>query len=87
MKKKKYFFFKLKDKIHTLLGTLKKEGGKFLLDGRNVQVYGYPKGNFIGPTVMEVDTSMSCWKEEIFGPALSVIYVNTLQEAIDLVNR
>ena len=70
-----------------MLGTLEKEGGKFLLDGRKINVPGYPKGNFVGPTIMEVDTNMTCYKEEIFGPAISLLYVDTLQEAIDIINR
>lgn len=61
-----------------LLGTVEKEGGKFLLDGRNIKVDGYPNGNFIGPTLIEVTPEMTAYKEEIFGPALSILEVDTL---------
>jgi len=73
--------------VLSLLGTLEKEGGKFLLDGRKCHVPAYPNGNFVGPTIMEVDTNMTCYKEEIFGPALCIICVDTMQEGIDLINR
>jgi malonate-semialdehyde dehydrogenase (acetylating)/methylmalonate-semialdehyde dehydrogenase len=38
------------------------EGGKILLDGRGVRVEEYPNGNFIGPTIVEVNTDMSAYK-------------------------
>lgn len=78
---------KLKERVLGLLATHEKEGGKFILDGRNVKVNGYPNGNFVGPTIMEVNTEQTCYKEEIFGPALCIVYVNTLQEAIELINK
>lgn len=70
-----------------MLGSLEKEGGRFLLDGRNCNVASYPKGNFVGPTIMEVTPNMTCYKEEIFGPALSIVFVNTLNDAIELINK
>ena len=70
-----------------LLATVEKEGGKFLLDGRNIKVDGYPNGNFIGPTLMEVTTEMTAYKEEIFGLAISILYVDTLDEGIKLINK
>lgn len=45
-----------------LIASAEKEGGKILLDGRNVQVDGFPLGNFVGPTVIEAVTSMTCYK-------------------------
>jgi len=54
-----------------------------LLDGRNCKVDGYPNGNWFGPTVIEItDINTPAYKEEIFGPALCVIYKDTLDEAI-----
>jgi len=42
----------------------------------------------VGPTVIDgVKANMTCYKEEIFGPALCVVHVNTLDEAIEFVNR
>ena len=62
-------------------------GAKVLLDGRNATVPGQP-GNWIGPTIIDhVTPDMPCATEEIFGPVLSIVRVNTLDEAIALENR
>lgn len=58
-----------------------------LLDGRGVKVEGYPKGNWIGPTVIDnCKQGMACYEEEVFGPVMNIVRVDTLQEAIDFVN-
>ncbi|ODV58115.1 CoA-acylating methylmalonate-semialdehyde dehydrogenase [Ascoidea rubescens DSM 1968] len=65
----------------------KKEGAKVLLDGRKFRSKELPNGNFLGPTILgEVKPGMRCYEEEIFGPVLSVILVETLDEAIEIVN-
>ena len=75
------------DRIHDCIESGSKEGAELLVDGRR------PKdvpdgGNFIGPTILNnVTPEMRVAREEIFGPVLSVMHVNTLDEAIDLVNR
>lgn len=59
------------------------EGAELLLDGRGVVVDGYPDGAFVGPTVFDrVTPSMTIAREEIFGPVLSTIRVENLEEAI-----
>jgi len=64
------------------------QGAKLLLDGRNVKVPAYPNGNFMGPTILSnVTTNMDCYTEEIFGPVLVCLNVDTLDEAIKLVNN
>jgi malonate-semialdehyde dehydrogenase (acetylating)/methylmalonate-semialdehyde dehydrogenase len=64
------------------------EGATLLLDGRDVQVPGYEQGNFVGPTLFSgVTTEMRIYTEEIFGPVLVTMEVDTLDEAIALVNR
>lgn len=69
----------LKERIVSILNTVEPEGANFLLDGRNVNVPKYPKGNFVGPTIIDnVTAEMTCYKEEIFGPALCVMYMDTL---------
>ncbi len=72
-----------------VLGYIEKgvaEGAKLLVDGRE-RMPG-SDGYFLGPTVFdEVASGMTIAREEIFGPVLSVIHVNDLDEAIDLVNR
>ena len=48
----------------------------------------YPDGNFVGPTIISnMNQSMDAYKNEIFGPVLCVLTVDTLEEAIELVNR
>lgn len=76
-----------KARIHRIIEQSAKEGAKVLLDGRNVKVPKYPNGNFVGPTVIaDVKPNMTCYKEEIFGPALVVLTVDTLDDAIKLIN-
>jgi len=77
-----------KQRIHNIIESSVKEGAELLLDGRNVKVEKYPNGNFVGPTLINnVKTSMTCYKEEIFGPALVMLSVKTLDEAIELINK
>lgn len=58
------------------------------LDGRGVTVKGYEKGNFVGPTVItNVQPGMECYKEEIFGPVLNIMFADTLDEAISIINN
>lgn len=51
-----------KDRILGLIGSAEQEGGKIHLDGRHVEVSGYERGNFIGPTIIEANTSMKCYE-------------------------
>jgi malonate-semialdehyde dehydrogenase (acetylating)/methylmalonate-semialdehyde dehydrogenase len=76
-----------KDRILGLIGSAEQEGGKIHLDGRNVKVSGYEHGNFIGPTIIEANTSMKCYDQEIFGPVLVVIKADTLDEGIQIINQ
>ena len=63
------------------------EGGTLLVDGRDVRVSGYEKGNFIGATVVELpNANGELGQTEIFGPVLSVTNTATLDEAIAVVN-
>ncbi len=66
----------------------KDSGAQCLLDGSDCQVEGFPDGNWVGPTFFtKVTTDMSIYKEEIFGPVLCGIEVDTLEQAIDLINE
>ncbi|KAI9460999.1 methylmalonate-semialdehyde dehydrogenase [Lactarius psammicola] len=76
-----------KDRILGLIGSAEQEGGKIHLDGRHVTVSGYERGNFIGPTIIEANTSMKCYDQEIFGPVLVVIKADTLDEGIKIINQ
>lgn len=63
------------------------EGAKLELDGRNVTVAGYDKGNFVGPTIFsQVRPGMSTYDIEIFGPVLCVMEAKDLEEAIGIIN-
>ena len=54
---------------------------KLSLDGRDISVPGYEKGNFVAPTILsEVKPTMKCYTEEIFGPVLVVLNADTLDE-------
>jgi malonate-semialdehyde dehydrogenase (acetylating) / methylmalonate-semialdehyde dehydrogenase len=65
-----------------------KEGAKLELDGRAIKVPGYEQGNFIGPTIFSgVTPEMSIYTTEIFGPVMVIVAVNSLSEAIALVNN
>ncbi len=76
-----------KERIVGLIEQGKKEGATCLLDGSQCVVPGYPDGNWIGPTLFaDVQPTMSIYREEIFGPVLCVVCVNTLDEAIALIN-
>jgi len=65
-----------------------KEGAKLELDGRAIKVPGYESGNFIGPTIFSgVTPEMRIYTTEIFGPVMVIVAVNSLSEAIALVNN
>ncbi|NNP71642.1 methylmalonate-semialdehyde dehydrogenase (acylating) [Acinetobacter defluvii] len=76
-----------KARVMDLINSGVEQGAELLLDGRDVQVVGYENGNFVGATVFnKVNTDMRIYKEEIFGPVLAIINVDTLDEAIELIN-
>ncbi|XP_013388898.2 probable methylmalonate-semialdehyde dehydrogenase [acylating], mitochondrial isoform X1 [Lingula anatina] len=76
-----------KKRVCDLIQSGVDEGAEMLLDGRNVVVPGYEKGNFVGPTILNhVQPKMKCYKEEIFGPVLLCMEADTLDEAIQVIN-
>ena len=79
---------KHKEKIVTYIDAGVREGAKLLLDGRGATVPSCPKGCFVGPTVFEkVKPSMSIAREEIFGPVVCLMHVESLEEALELISR
>jgi len=65
-----------------------KEGAKLVVDGRNIKLQGYEKGFFIGGCLFDhVSKDMRIYKEEIFGPVLSVVRAKDFNEAINLINE
>jgi len=76
-----------KTKIEDYISIGEKEGAKLILDGRDCNIQGYENGYFIGPTLFdEVSKDMKIYKDEIFGPVLSVVRANNYEEALKLVN-
>ncbi len=64
------------------------EGAKLIIDGRSLRIDKYPDGFYLGPTIFdEVTPDMSISRNEIFGPVASTIQTNSLDEAIELINR
>ena len=76
------------ERIHKIIGAHEKEGGKVLVDGRNIKMEApYDKGNFIGPTILtDLTTEMTAYKEEIFGPVMCVLRANNLDDALHILN-
>jgi malonate-semialdehyde dehydrogenase (acetylating)/methylmalonate-semialdehyde dehydrogenase len=76
-----------KQRILGLLEEGIQEGAKLELDGRGIKVPGYEQGNFIGPTIFSAVTpQMKIYTTEIFGPVMVIVGVDTLDEAIALIN-
>ena len=77
-----------RDRVRGLIEKGVLEGAKPVLDGRGLKVPGSEKGFFLGPTLFDgVTTSMTVYREEIFGPVLVVLRARTLDEAIAIVNQ
>lgn len=76
-----------KTRIQSLIQQSESEGAKILVDGRDPKIDGYENGNFIGATVLEgVPRDGEIFKTEIFGPVLGLMHVDTIEDAIELVN-
>ena len=76
-----------KARVIDLINSGVEQGAELLLDGRDVQVPGYEQGNFVGPTIFnQVTTDMRIYQEEVFGPVLAIMHVDTLEQAIELIN-
>lgn len=76
-----------KQRIESLIAKGINEGARALVDGRNTRITGYEQGNFVQPTILEnVDPYGDIARTEIFGPVLSLTHVQTIDDAIALVN-
>ena len=77
-----------KEKIENYITQGAEEGAKLISDGRNYKIQGYENGYFVGPTLFDkVTKDMTIYKEEIFGPVLSVVRTKNYEEALSLVNE
>lgn len=75
-------------KILDHIATAEAEGAKIALDGRNYTNSDFPNGYFVGPTVITgVKPGMKCYDQEIFGPVLVVVDTESVDAAIEFVNK
>jgi malonate-semialdehyde dehydrogenase (acetylating)/methylmalonate-semialdehyde dehydrogenase len=75
------------ERIVGLIARGEEQGARVTVDGRGCRVAGHEAGFFVGPTVIDgVRPDMDVYQEEIFGPVLVVLRVETLEEAIELIN-
>lgn len=77
-----------RDRIVRLIDGGVAQGAQLLLDGRGIRVPDHEGGFFVGPTLFDhVTPEMDIYREEIFGPVLGVVRLQSLDEAIALINR
>ncbi len=78
---------KAKERIENYITEAEAEGAKVLVDGRNFVVEGKENGYYVGPTIIDyVKPEMRIAKEEVFGPVLSIMRSDDLDEAIAIEN-
>lgn len=76
-----------KERIEKYISEAEKDGAKILVDGRGVQVDGKEEGTYVGPTVIDhVKPGMRVATEEIFGPVISIMRTETVEEALAIEN-
>ena len=76
-----------KDRIEGYISRAEAGGAKILIDGRNVSVPGKAGGFYVGATLIDgIDVGNECACDEIFGPVLTVLHVDTLGEALAIEN-
>ncbi|MFF5360655.1 CoA-acylating methylmalonate-semialdehyde dehydrogenase [Streptomyces scabiei] len=75
------------ERVENAVGTAAAQGATVVVDGRGLKVAGHEDGFFTGPSLLDhVTTEMEAYRQELFGPVLAVVRVDTLDEAIDVVN-
>ncbi|WP_285364513.1 CoA-acylating methylmalonate-semialdehyde dehydrogenase [Microbacterium sp. LMC-P-041] len=76
-----------RDKVASYVDIAEADGAKIVVDGRGLTIDGHEDGFFFGPTLIDdIPTTSRAYTEEIFGPVLSVVRVQTFQEGLDLIN-
>jgi malonate-semialdehyde dehydrogenase (acetylating)/methylmalonate-semialdehyde dehydrogenase len=77
-----------RDRVLAAIDKGVNEGARLIIDGRGFKHAQYPQGFFVGPCLFdEVNEDMSVYQNELFGPVLVVVRVNSFEEALNLVNR
>jgi malonate-semialdehyde dehydrogenase (acetylating) / methylmalonate-semialdehyde dehydrogenase len=77
-----------KDRIESLIGVGEKQGAQVLVDGRNPKIPRHERGDFVKPTILDgVPASSELSHTEIFGPVLSMVHANDMDEALAFLER
>lgn len=77
-----------KEKVEAYIASAAEDGARLVVDGRNPHVEGYENGFYVGATLIDnVRPDMVSYQEEIFGPVLQVVRVNSMEEAMTLINE
>ena len=77
-----------KSRIESLIGVGEKQGAKVLVDGRNPKIPKHESGNFVKPTILDsLPANSELARTEIFGPVLSLVHANDLDEALAFLER
>ncbi|OMI36340.1 CoA-acylating methylmalonate-semialdehyde dehydrogenase [Streptomyces sparsogenes] len=75
------------ERVENAVATAATQGATVVVDGRGLKIDGHENGFFTGPSLLDhVTTEMDAYRQELFGPVLAVIRVDTLDQAIDLIN-
>ncbi len=76
-----------RDKVASYVDIAAGDGAEVVVDGRGIEVDGDPNGFWVGPTLLDnVPTSSAAYRDEIFGPVLSVVRVTGYEEGLGLIN-
>ncbi len=76
-----------RDKVASYIDIAAADGATVVVDGRGIEVDGDPNGFWLGPTLLDrVPTTSRAYTEEIFGPVLSIVRVQSFQEGVELIN-
>ncbi|MFF4685245.1 CoA-acylating methylmalonate-semialdehyde dehydrogenase [Streptomyces sp. NPDC001307] len=75
------------ERVENAVAVAHTQGATVVVDGRGLKIDGHENGFFTGPSLLDhVTTEMDAYKDELFGPVLAIVRVDTLDEAIDVVN-
>jgi malonate-semialdehyde dehydrogenase (acetylating)/methylmalonate-semialdehyde dehydrogenase len=77
-----------KDRVESLIGQGTDQGAKAIIDGRGLKSTGASNGSFVGPTVLDgLPATSPLMETEIFGPVLSVVHADSVDEAVQMIER
>ncbi|GAA2186808.1 CoA-acylating methylmalonate-semialdehyde dehydrogenase [Leucobacter alluvii] len=76
-----------RDKVTGYIDIAEQDGATIVVDGRGFSVDGHENGFFVGPTLIDhLPTTSRAYTEEIFGPVLEIVRVETFEEGVELIN-